>query len=60
MRNGPTWKAETLLYRAHDLTYWEIADKMKKPVKANDNALQRLQVKLKRVLAERLAPFPAA
>jgi RNA polymerase sporulation-specific sigma factor len=53
-------EAEVLLYRLQGLMYHEIADKLNKSAKAIDNALQRLHAKLKRVLADRLAPLLAA
>jgi RNA polymerase sporulation-specific sigma factor len=53
-------EAEVLLHRAQGMMYQQIADELNKPVKAIDNALQRLQAKVKRSLAERLAPFLAA
>jgi DNA-directed RNA polymerase specialized sigma24 family protein len=54
------FEATVLLYRVQGYMYQEIANALGKSAKSIDNALQRLNAKLRRVLADRLRPFLAA
>jgi RNA polymerase sporulation-specific sigma factor len=54
------FEATVLLLRLQDMSYEQMALSIGKPVKSVDNALQRLNQKLRRALAERLRDFVAA